>query len=334
MRAIDVDKTAEIFRTRSVDITREKVLIARIKGALQESDLTKPPTSQGYGRIHHFRMNEDVDWIPDPLPNFPAAKALKRDVYEVQLVQIYQLAACNFDCWFCFVDKKLRTANHRTSHFFTADELVQLYLSIESRPDVIDLTGGHPDLVPEWIYWMMLAVEKHNLAQSVYLWSDDNLSVPYLWKYLSEEQIQYMANYSLYGRVGTFKGYDAISFSFNTRAPERLYYRQFEIFKRLLLTGFDMYGYVVFTSPEREYSELKKAIITFVDDLQRVHHYLPLRVVPLKIKKYTPMIRDLDLEREVAMKFQYKVLETWLDELHKRFSTTEMETPITDISLK
>jgi hypothetical protein len=37
----------------------------------------------------------------------------------------------------------------------TTDALVELYASEALRPAVIDLSGGSPDLTPEWIPWMM-----------------------------------------------------------------------------------------------------------------------------------------------------------------------------------
>ena len=51
---------------------------------------------------------------------------------------------------------------------------------------VLDLTGGQPDLVPEWILWMMCELRARGLERKVYVWSDDNLSNDYFWRFLSE----------------------------------------------------------------------------------------------------------------------------------------------------
>ena len=60
----------------------------------------------------------------------------------------------------------------------------------EAPPLVIDLTGGQPDITPEWVPWMMEALIDRGLSNHVYLWSDDNLSNDFFWKYLTEEQIK------------------------------------------------------------------------------------------------------------------------------------------------
>jgi len=54
---------------------------------------------------------------------------------------------------------------------------------------MIDLSGGQPDLTPEWIPWMMEELNNRGLTDKVYLWSDDNLSNDYFWKYLSDAEI-------------------------------------------------------------------------------------------------------------------------------------------------
>ena len=37
----------------------------------------------------------------------------------------------------------------------TPGELVELYLDEPEPPPMIDLTGGQPDLTPEWVPWTM-----------------------------------------------------------------------------------------------------------------------------------------------------------------------------------
>src|SRR5439155_27180345 len=120
----------------------------------------------------------------------------------------------NWRCWYCFVPYTLLSASRKYSEWLTADELVEMYLAEPDRPPMIDLTGGQPDLVPEWAPWMMRALSDRGLDGSVYLWSDDNLSSDYLRRYLSDAELELMQSYRSYGRVGCFKGYDPVSFSF------------------------------------------------------------------------------------------------------------------------
>ena len=72
--------------------------------------------------------------------------------------QVFQNAACAWRCWYCFVPYNLLSADPDRGEWLTADDLVQLYRNDAERPLVIDLTGGSPDLVPEWIPWMMRAL--------------------------------------------------------------------------------------------------------------------------------------------------------------------------------
>ena len=102
-------------------------------------------------------------------------------------------------------------------------KLIDLYIQISDAPKVIDLSGGQPDLTPEWIVWMMRELEKRNLSDKVYLWSDDNLSNDYLLRYLSKDDLEYMRHYRMYGKVCCFKGFDEQSFGFNTQAAPALF---------------------------------------------------------------------------------------------------------------
>jgi len=65
----------------------------------------------------------------------------------------------------------------------TAGELVDAYLAIPGRPSVLDLSGGQPDLVPEWVSWTLRALDERRVSD-VYVWSDDNLSTDYFFTHL------------------------------------------------------------------------------------------------------------------------------------------------------
>ena len=88
---------------------------------------------------------------------------------------------------------------------------------------MIDLTGGQPDLTPEWVPWMIEELRRRELTNKVYLWSDDNLSNDYFWRYLTDDQRAAIKGYRNYGRVACFKGIDRGSFAFNTGADPALF---------------------------------------------------------------------------------------------------------------
>ena len=135
----------------------------------------------------------------------------------------------------------------------------------------------------------MRELPKRNLDRKVYLWSDDNLSNDYFWRYLSPEDIKTVKTFRNYGKVCCFKGYDAASFAFNTAAEPELFERQLQLFGRYLSLGIDLYAYATFTSPSDR--DVASKMSVFVDRLQEITPNLPLRVVPLEIREFAPVTR-------------------------------------------
>jgi uncharacterized Fe-S cluster-containing radical SAM superfamily protein len=329
---INTELYSSRLREKAVILSEKKVLIARLRGSEQERDLTAPANCRGYGRIRHFRFYKHPDWSPDPLPILPAAKALGYEPDVVLRTQVFQIAACNWRCWYCFVDYSRLSADRRVSDYFTTDDLIEMYLEQENRPQVIDLSGGQPDLVPEYLLWMIESIKKYGLESEVFLWSDDNLSNRYFWKYLNREQIRTITSFPMYSRVACFKGYDEESFSFNTLAPPELFNQQFEIYRDLMREGLDMYAYVTFTAIP--HNNLRSAMARFVDKLQEIHPNLPLRTVPLKIEVFTPTKGRVKQEHETALAFQHDVHAAWIEELSKRYSEAERNIPICDVPMR
>ena len=103
--AIKTEKYSHHLRERAVELSGQKVLIARLSGSLQEKDITTQVNCQGFGRIRHFRLNRYEDWSQNPLPILPAAKALHHTPDSVLRAQVFQNAACNWRCWYCYVDE-------------------------------------------------------------------------------------------------------------------------------------------------------------------------------------------------------------------------------------
>ncbi len=331
-RYIDTASYSARLRSKAILPPEGKLLIARLSGSDQEKDLTAPVNCRGYGRVRHFRLQRYDDWSPNPLPILPAAAALRHPLQEAIRAQVFQNAACNWRCWYCYVDFDRLAADRRVSDYFTADELLDLYLAEPDHPQVIDLTGGQPDLVPEWVLWMMRALRRRGLHETTFLWSDDNLSNRYFWQYLSPAERREIAQYPKYARVGCFKGFDPASFAFNTAAAPEIFEEQFEIFRGLLEEGLDLYAYATFTGLPRP--GMEAAMREFVDRLQHIHANLPLRVVPLKVDVFTPTGHRLNNERARALEFQHEVHAAWLGEIAKRFTEAEQAVPINEVRLR
>lgn len=329
--SLDTEALSAKYRERCIDVGEQRLLVTRLAGSAQEKDLTLPPNCGGFGRVRHFRRETSPGWPDNPLPIDPAAKALGIPSGDLLQAQVFQNAACNWRCWYCFVPFELLAADPRYSGWKTARELVDLYLAEDPRPRVIDLSGGQPDLVPEWIPWMMRELRARGLHETTYLWSDDNLSNDYFWNYLTPSDLDVIRAYPSYGRVACFKGFDAESFAFNTLADESLFQRQFDLYRRFLGLGVDLYAYATFTTPNG--SAIAANMARFVDQLMELDRNLPLRTIPLEIHLFAPVRARLNAVKEAALANQQAAIEAWVSELEQRFSREERSMPITEVCL-
>lgn len=331
-KLIDTDAYSAQLRSKTIDVAGGRLLVTNFYGTGQEEDLSEPPNCAGFGRVRHFRRATDEGWPPNPLPIDPACRTLKLPAADMIRAQAFQNAACNWRCWYCFVPFNLLSANLQHSGMLSPAELLDLYLGEPDPPRVIDLTGGQPDLVPEWIPWMMRELRSQGLEDTVYLWSDDNLSNDYFWRYLSEDDRELVASYANYGRVCCFKGFDEESFSFNTLAAPELFDRQFELMRRLLGAGFDLYAYATFPTPSGD--NINDKMRLFVDRLQSLDENLPLRTVPLNVQVFSPVMNRLDDAKRAALKHQQAAVEAWLRELQERFTGSQLGLNISEVPLK
>ena len=328
---IDTDKCSSRWRGAGIDLERRRILVTNFIGTDQESDLHEPPNCGGLGRIRHFRRTTSVDWPPNPLPIEPACKALGTQSGDLLRAQVFQNAVCNWRCWYCYVPFSLLSANDKHSQWLSAAELLDLHLEQPDPPQVIDLSGGQPDLTPEWVPWILHEIQSRNLEDRFYLWSDDNLSTDYFWRFLSDSQVEQILKAKNYGRVCCFKGFDEESFAFNTRADGTLFSRQLDLFKRFLELGIDVYAYVTLTSPTAE--NISDRIHRFVDRLQSLHPNLPLRTVPLEIQVFSPVRRRLNSGAKKALEIQKTAMEVWNRQIEERYSIFERDLSITEVSL-
>lgn len=332
-RLITTNEMAATLRPRIVRPGSKEILISRIAGSDQEPDLTVPPNCGGLGRIRHFHRETADGWPPNSLPIDPACKALGVEEPDLLRAQVFQNAACAWRCWYCYVPYNLLSGDSLRGEWVTTDHLVECYLAENGRPQVLDLSGGSPDLTPEWVVWMMESLEKAGLAEETYLWSDDNLSTDFVLTKLTNGQRRRLAEYRNYGRVCCFKGFDARSFSFNTKADDSGFDRQFEIFKLYLDLGLDLYAYATFTGDEP--TAVEPGVVDFLDRLQSLATNLPLRLIPLQITPFGPLIqRTEEAELPLPMSIQDQAIRIWSQEIEKRFTLELRQLPIADVELE
>lgn len=332
MAYIPTEELSLHLRSKAINIKKKEILLTKFTGTVQEEDLREPPNCNGFGRIRHFKLNSNIDWPQNPLPILPASKALGLQIKPVFRTQVFQNSICNWRCWYCFVDYKLLSGNTKYASLINCGQMIKLYLDQSNPPKVIDLTGGQPDLTPEWIPWMMETLINEGLENSVFLWSDDNLSNDFLWRFLDDEQLDLLSNYKMYCRVCCFKGFDDESFSLNTKANPALFKNQFELCKRLLSLGLDLYCYITLTSNTK--SNFSVLIPKFLDNIQEINELLPLRIIPLRVKEYITIQSRLDESKRNLLDGQYLAIEIWQKELQKRFLASQLSLPITSIELK
>jgi uncharacterized Fe-S cluster-containing radical SAM superfamily protein len=326
------DEMTARYRSNALDLATSKILITNFDGTQQESDLSEPANCGGFGRVRHFIRKRFSDWPSNPLPIDPAVDALHLSHTDQIRTQVFQFAACSWRCWYCFVPYSLLDANRKHAAFLSAAELIDLWMAEENRPPMVDLTGGAPELVPEWILWMMQELQKRGLHEETYLWSDDSLSNDLFWTSLSDSERDFLAGYRNYGRVCCLKGFDNHSFSFNTHAHPDQFALQFERLKRLLQVGLDVYVYVTFTTDD--VTNLAVKVSRFVDQLQSIDENLPLRVVPLRVDAFTPTATRLNHSRIIAMRLQKEVVCEWCSTLDRRFPSTLRELSINRVPLR
>jgi hypothetical protein len=181
---------------------------------------------------------------------------------------------------------------------------------------------------------MLEALEARGVADSVYVWSDDNLSTDYYFSRLTAGQRATIEGSRRYGKVCCFKGFDAASFAMNTGARERDFDRQFELLRRLVReTPLDLYTYATFTGPIN--GDVGAAMARFVDRLQEIAVNLPLRTVPLEVGiSFSPVEgRRASQTMRRALAVQECAIAAWTTELEHRFSSTERAGSICDVDL-
>lgn len=328
---LNSEEMANRYRAKALDVTGRRILMTRFTGTEQEQDLSVPANCNGFGRIRHFRRTRISSWPSNPLPIDPALHFLRIPAGDGIDAQVFQNAVCNWRCWYCFVPFTLLDANSNHSSMVSVADLIGLWAAQPDPPVMIDLTGGQPEIVPEWIVWTMEEIRARGLEGKVYLWSDDNLSTDFFWTALSAAQRDTVKGFAGYGRVCCFKGFDSESFSFNTNAAPSEFSLQFDRAARLINLGVDLYGYATFTCPN--IIDLRSKISAFIDRLRRLSDLLPLRVVPLHIESFTPTAGRLNILRSQALDNQQAAVEEWMECLGRIYPSSVRDRPIYSVPL-
>lgn len=327
----DSIQLANLYRERIVRSQTREVFLSKIPQADVEGSTHAYINCDGYGMVRRSTTQRS-DWPDiDILPNLvPQKLGITRE--EAETTQIFRLGACNFRCWYCFVDFRYLKASPEHGDLISVEKMVDLYQAQEYPPKIIYLTGGQPDLAPEWTLWMMEELEKRDLDDKVFLWQDDNLSSTALWDHLTPEQIQKMAHYPLYARATCLKGISPETFAPNTGANGRFFDLQIETLSRLVREGFDIYTYLTLLSPNLDHA--KTTLPLLMDRLrEEVHPLMPLRIFPSKVVAFDQTTKRMDNSNRAMLVNQKDLLEIWNEELANRYTQAEIATHPTNIAL-
>jgi hypothetical protein len=102
----------------------------------------------------------------------------------------------------------------------------------------------------------------------------------------------------------------------------------------VLSLGLDVYGYVTLTSPHDD--RIGQGVADLVDRLQAIDPNFPLRVIPLRIRVYTPVEHRLaaDDDRGRSLAVQEEAIAAWTGELERRFPPGRRALQICDVPLR
>ncbi len=316
-----MNNSSEItIRNNLIDHENKKVRIANLVNTIQSKDNYTNINCDGFGRIRNFRNFNLL--LDNAVNNYDKSLFRGHPKTEVLRSQVFQLAGCNWKCWYCFVDDNLLSGCEHNSAFLSASEILDLYLMEQHPPNIIDLSGGQPFLVPEWIFWVLQELDRKGLSKDKYIWIDDNLSTKNLWNYLTPNQIEFMSSFPRLSIATCIKGFSKESFSFNTKTKQEHYNNQFLILKKLINSGFNIYCYATFTCKTIPKNNLKITITKFLDKLQNIHHNLPLRTIPIKIHNFSvPNSKESHKHLyQEAFKNQFIIYDEWHNQLSQRFN--------------
>lgn len=331
-KGIDPTKMADYFREKAFRPNTKEVFISKIPPEELAGSTFAKINCDGYGILRKSVTNRAEDWPEINILSEVASSKLGVAPDDLKTTQIFRNGACNYRCWFCFVDFQYLKCNPELGDYKTAEELLDLHTKEPEPARIISLTGGQPDITPEWTLWTMQALEQKNMQDTHYLWQDDNLSSYSLWNHLKPEEIEHMRNYKNYGRATCIKGISPENFYKNTNSAPANFYRQIDVLKKLVIEGFDIYTYLILL--EEDVVHAQKAIPLLLDTIQKdVHPNMPLRIFPSKVVEYNETIKRSNPIRERMLQNQYALLEIWNSEMEKRFSAKEREVPKSQVNL-
>jgi len=327
---IDPEEVAKQRRSLIAKLDTQEYFIADYRGSEMTKDT---PITERYFRIREYIKSRDSgdygqEWLKASIsdvwsskfiglaedgfqklefqnPPYVAASRLGGDPRCYNDTFVIQTNGCDYECSFCFVDRELNRPELGKGKYFPGKEMFDIFLKKREEwleqgkhLNVIRLSGGEiACLVPELILDVYNEIEKRDLSNKVYLWVDCNLStLTYLQALKSE--LGEIAKKKNFGIVGCLKtagngqsGRD--DFAKITKAEPKYFPRQFEVLNFLVNTiEADTYVYLVpIMWGERE--TWQERLYECAQRLSQINRNLPLRTNVIRIRKYTPVEKNI-----------------------------------------
>ena len=283
-----------------------------------------------FGRVRTFYRKKFDDWNSDPIPIDIIEKKFNYKKLDKIDIQMLEVAKCNLHCWWCYLPDKIRRINNEYMRWFSPEELVDLFIRDNKECKSIYLSGGNPELVPDFIYSFMKELDKRDLAKDILLWSDDVLTTDYQFQ-MEKDKLDYMLKYNNYIKLCCLKGFDEESFAFNTLLDKNIFNEQLERLKKHIELGFDVYCYIILTC--KSLDNIEQKINDLIKKLQDISYYLPLRVIPIKIEEFDAVTARLNEDRKQSMNNQYEVLKIWNKVINSIYTQEEINLNIYEIKI-
>lgn len=256
-------------------------LFANLLNTKEATDSYHEVNHEGFGRIRnfkHFLFHIETDVMERR--KFLRLNEVGKWSNQFQS-QVFQIGVCPLRCRYCFVDKENLDGTNPQSAFLKPVDVIQMFL--ESWPNIrnLDISGGSPDLCPEFLFKLLSEIERVDLKGRITIWVESNLDVNYYSK-MSKNVIEYIATFPNFHLLCSLKGWDSTSVTYNTRNMMS-FDQQLEGLRFFCQHHFPLSVYLVFIGHKIADS---KEVASLYSQLKHISFELPERCIPLYIKKF------------------------------------------------
>lgn len=256
-------------------------LFANLLGTKEAEDSYHQINHGGFGRVRNFKnFLFHVETDIRERRKFFRLNAAGEWCSQFQS-QVFQIGICTLKCWYCFVDRENLDGTNPYSAYLKPKDILQMFL--ESWPNIrnLDISGGSPDLCPEFVLELLCEIERAGLKEKITIWVESNLDVNYYCK-LPRKKIEYMAAFPNFHLLCSLKGWDSPSVAFNTRNTAS-FDQQLDGLRFFYQHNFSLSVYLVFVGKTIANN---KEVTELFNQLKRISRKLPEQCIPIYIKKF------------------------------------------------